>query len=50
MNYVKPTTVVIEIRYSGLLCSSPDPNLNAAFFLGGGGSYDEGSIWDNGDY
>ena len=50
MKYIKPSIEVIEIRYSGLLCSSPEPNQNAFFFLGGGGFFHEGSTWDNGDY
>lgn len=46
--YQKPTIEIVEIKYSGLICTSP--NANVAFYLGGGGVYDEGAIVDNGDY
>lgn len=46
--YIKPAIEIVEIKYSGLICTSP--GANAAFFLGGGGVYDEGAIVDNGDY
>lgn len=46
--YIKPTMEIVEIKYSGLICTSQ--GANATFFLGGGGVYDEGSIVDNGDY
>ncbi len=46
--YIKPTTEILEIRYSGLICTSS--NANAVFFLGGGGVYGEGLIVVNGDY
>lgn len=43
--YIKPRVMVLEIELNGLVCSSP-PIL---YMLGGGGTYDEGSIWDNGE-
>ena len=46
--YMKPTMSIVEVKFSGMMCSSPD--MNTTFFLGGGGVYGEESIVDNGDY
>ena len=46
--YVRPTTDYIEVRYSGIICISPNPK--TSFYLGGAGVYDGEGIIDNGDY
>lgn len=47
-NYIKPVMGYYDVRMNSLLCSSPsDPS--EQFYLGGGGVYNDDSIWDNGD-
>ena len=43
-SYVAPSVSVLHCQNEGLLCVSGD------FTLGGGGSYGEGDINDNGEY
>ncbi len=44
--YIKPEMEVYEVGLNGIVCISPDE-----YSQGGGGVYDNNSIWDNGgDY
>ena len=43
-SYESPTCVVYTVAMAPI-CSSPN-----SFFLGGGGVYDSGVIYDNGEY
>ena len=44
--YIKPTANVYEVEIKGLICASP----LQSYYNGGGGIYDNESIWNNGDY
>ncbi len=43
--YFKPRMKVLNINMGNIVCSIP----NIIFYEGGGGVYDNGSIWDNGE-
>lgn len=43
--YVKPVIEVYHLKMRSLICTSPDP----LFYLGGGGSYSNDDIINNGD-
>lgn len=43
--YIKPQVIVFELKQNGLICTSPQ----MFYYQGGGGTYNEDSIWNNGD-
>jgi hypothetical protein len=43
--YIKPQVMVLGVKLSCLICTS-SPLL---YYIGGGGTYDEDSIWGNGE-
>ena len=43
--FAVPTTECLSLKAEGVVCTSPN-----AYTTGGGGSYDEGSTNENGDY
>lgn len=47
LNYQKPTTDVLVVRFEGIICASDPAH---SYHLGGGGSYGNDDTNDNGDY